>query len=243
MVPELPPAPAARVLVGRVLATLVLWSAAARRRRAAFGPPGGELACASALVVDEEAAGLDGVSAVGGGEESGEAWVEGLVGGAGAGEARDRAMGEGGAQGDGSAMHGARGHGSSPCRREVLTHASKAAKGASGRAKKMSCRGCRESRGWISMERDRCGGVKLKWQQSSRNRIMCGAKLTIGPIPEGLAQLKKSTVVTFGGCSRIATHRSDHWPGRIISETRWNSSSRSVLSDVERKHRERKYRR
>ena len=37
----LPPAPAARVLVGRALATLSALSAAAFLRMAVFGPPGG----------------------------------------------------------------------------------------------------------------------------------------------------------------------------------------------------------
>lgn len=37
----LPPAPAARVLVGRVLATFSFWSAAARRRICVRAPPGG----------------------------------------------------------------------------------------------------------------------------------------------------------------------------------------------------------
>jgi hypothetical protein len=37
----LPPAPAARVLLGLALATLSFWSAAARLRIAVFGPPGG----------------------------------------------------------------------------------------------------------------------------------------------------------------------------------------------------------
>ena len=39
---ELPPAPAARVLVGLALATLSALSAAAFRRIAVLGPPGGE---------------------------------------------------------------------------------------------------------------------------------------------------------------------------------------------------------
>ena len=38
---ELPPAPAARVLLGRAFASLSFWSAAARRRIAVLGPPGG----------------------------------------------------------------------------------------------------------------------------------------------------------------------------------------------------------
>ena len=41
MVLLLPPAPAARVLVGRALATLSALSAAAFLRIAVFGPPGG----------------------------------------------------------------------------------------------------------------------------------------------------------------------------------------------------------
>lgn len=41
IVPELPPAPAARVDEGRAFLMDSLWSAAARRRRAARGPPGG----------------------------------------------------------------------------------------------------------------------------------------------------------------------------------------------------------
>jgi hypothetical protein len=41
IVDELPPAPAARVLEGRALATLSARSAAARRRMAVAGPPGG----------------------------------------------------------------------------------------------------------------------------------------------------------------------------------------------------------
>ena len=40
MVELLPPAPAARVLVGRALAIFSFWSAAARRRMAVRGPPG-----------------------------------------------------------------------------------------------------------------------------------------------------------------------------------------------------------
>jgi hypothetical protein len=40
MVLELPPAPAARVLVGRTLAIFSFWSAAARRRMAVRAPPG-----------------------------------------------------------------------------------------------------------------------------------------------------------------------------------------------------------
>jgi hypothetical protein len=47
IVPELPPAPAARVLDGRAFFTDSLWSAAARRRMAERGPPGGEPARAS----------------------------------------------------------------------------------------------------------------------------------------------------------------------------------------------------
>lgn len=44
MVPLLPPAPAALVLLGRAFFTDSLWSAAARRRIADRGPPGGEAA-------------------------------------------------------------------------------------------------------------------------------------------------------------------------------------------------------
>jgi hypothetical protein len=51
IVPELPPAPAARVLEGRAFLTLSLWSAAARRRMALLGPPGGEPARAMEEVV------------------------------------------------------------------------------------------------------------------------------------------------------------------------------------------------
>lgn len=42
IVPEEPPAPAARVEAGRAFLTDSLWSAAARRRIADRGPPGGE---------------------------------------------------------------------------------------------------------------------------------------------------------------------------------------------------------
>jgi hypothetical protein len=41
MVPEDPPAPAARVELGLTFRRDSLWSAAARRRKAARGPPGG----------------------------------------------------------------------------------------------------------------------------------------------------------------------------------------------------------
>ncbi len=41
IVPDEPPAPAARVDDGRAFLTDSLWSAAARRRNAARGPPGG----------------------------------------------------------------------------------------------------------------------------------------------------------------------------------------------------------
>lgn len=41
MVLELPPAPAALVLLGRTLAIFSFWSAAARRRIAVRAPPGG----------------------------------------------------------------------------------------------------------------------------------------------------------------------------------------------------------
>ena len=52
MVPELPPAPAARVLEGRAFLTDSLWSAAARRRIAERGPPGGEPARAIEVALD-----------------------------------------------------------------------------------------------------------------------------------------------------------------------------------------------
>lgn len=42
IVPELPPAPAALVELGRAFLRVSLWSAAARRRIADLGPPGGE---------------------------------------------------------------------------------------------------------------------------------------------------------------------------------------------------------
>jgi len=50
IVPEEPPAPAARVEVGRAFLTDSLWSAAARRRMADRGPPGGE----PARAIDED---------------------------------------------------------------------------------------------------------------------------------------------------------------------------------------------
>lgn len=56
IVPELPPAPAARVLDGRAFLMVSLWSAAARRRIADRGPPGGEPARAIVEVVLEAAA-------------------------------------------------------------------------------------------------------------------------------------------------------------------------------------------
>jgi hypothetical protein len=65
----LPPAPAARVLEGRALATLSARSAAARRRMAVAGPPGG-LGEAGRAVVLPEAAGETGES---------EDWEEFLV--------------------------------------------------------------------------------------------------------------------------------------------------------------------
>jgi len=42
IVPDEPPAPAARVELGLWFLTVSLWSAAARRLMAALGPPGGE---------------------------------------------------------------------------------------------------------------------------------------------------------------------------------------------------------
>jgi hypothetical protein len=57
----LPPAPAARVLEGRALATLSARSAAARRRMAVAGPPGG-LGEAGRAVVLPEAVGETGES-------------------------------------------------------------------------------------------------------------------------------------------------------------------------------------
>ena len=64
MVLELPPAPAARVLVGRALATLSCRSAAARLRIIVFGPPGGfgEVGRTPVLVPGE-------VGELGGGED------------------------------------------------------------------------------------------------------------------------------------------------------------------------------
>lgn len=59
MVPELPPAPAARVLDGRAFLRVSLWSAAARRRMVERGPPGGEAARAR---LEEVPVGLEGVS-------------------------------------------------------------------------------------------------------------------------------------------------------------------------------------
>jgi hypothetical protein len=53
MVPELPPAPADRVLDGRAFLIDSLWSAAARRRIADRGPPGGDPARAIEEVVLE----------------------------------------------------------------------------------------------------------------------------------------------------------------------------------------------
>ena len=41
IVPDEPPAPAARVELGLAFRKVSLWSAAARRRKAARGPPGG----------------------------------------------------------------------------------------------------------------------------------------------------------------------------------------------------------
>ncbi len=53
IVPELPPAPADRVLDGRAFLIDSLWSAAARRRIAERGPPGGDPARAMEEVVLE----------------------------------------------------------------------------------------------------------------------------------------------------------------------------------------------
>ena len=53
MVELLPPAPAARVLEGRALATLSARSAAARRRMAVAGPPGGLGEAGRELVLPE----------------------------------------------------------------------------------------------------------------------------------------------------------------------------------------------
>jgi hypothetical protein len=58
IVPELPPAPALLVDVGRAFLTDSLWSAAARRRMAARGPPG-EVARPPLTIDDEEALGLE----------------------------------------------------------------------------------------------------------------------------------------------------------------------------------------
>lgn len=57
IVPELPPAPALLVDVGRAFLTVSLWSAAARLRIAARGPPGGEFA--RAIPDEEDVFGLD----------------------------------------------------------------------------------------------------------------------------------------------------------------------------------------
>lgn len=55
---ELPPAPAARVLEGRALATLSARSAAARRRMAVAGPPGGLGEAGRAVVAPEAVGGM-----------------------------------------------------------------------------------------------------------------------------------------------------------------------------------------
>lgn len=78
IVPELPPAPAALVDVGRAFFTVSLWSAAARLRIAARGPPGGELARATAepeavLGLDVDDSGPDSGPEVNGEEGRGEA--------------------------------------------------------------------------------------------------------------------------------------------------------------------------
>ena len=77
----LPPAPAARVLLGRAFASLSFWSAAARRRIAVLGPPGG--------VGDEGRAGAEEGEFTGEEERGEDLWVlallqscEGLRGGA-----------------------------------------------------------------------------------------------------------------------------------------------------------------
>ena|SRR2546423_3002149 len=80
IVPELPPAPALLVDVGRAFLTDSLWSAAARRLMAARGPPGevarppptidDEVACG----LDADISGLDSAPDVGGEEGRGEAW-------------------------------------------------------------------------------------------------------------------------------------------------------------------------
>lgn len=63
IVPELPPAPAARVELGRAFLTLSLWSAAALLRMALRGPPGGDAARAIDDVVPPADLALeDGVS-------------------------------------------------------------------------------------------------------------------------------------------------------------------------------------
>ncbi len=53
----LPPAPAARVLLGRALAIFSFWSAAARRRIAVRAPPGGAGDNGRAVLAPEAAAG------------------------------------------------------------------------------------------------------------------------------------------------------------------------------------------
>ncbi|MBE7180855.1 MAG: hypothetical protein INR71_06540 [Terriglobus roseus] len=71
MVLLLPPAPAARVLVGRALATLSARSAAALRLMAVAGPPGGLGDEGRAVVLPADAAGV--VSGeVGRGDDCGE---------------------------------------------------------------------------------------------------------------------------------------------------------------------------
>jgi hypothetical protein len=80
IVPELPPAPALLVEVGRAFLTDSLWSAAARRLIVARGPPG-EVARPPLTMDEEEALGLeaddsgpDSAPEVRGEEGRGEAW-------------------------------------------------------------------------------------------------------------------------------------------------------------------------
>lgn len=87
IVPDEPPAPAARVELGRALRSDSLWSAAARRRKAARGPPGG-VGEAGRLMdeADPEApgpepgdldSGPDSAPEVRGDAGRGEAWISG----------------------------------------------------------------------------------------------------------------------------------------------------------------------
>lgn len=75
IVPEDPPAPAARVLDGRVFLTVSLWSAAARRRIAERGPPGGEAARAMLEDVPLVLAGVSVPESAETGEEGRSAWI------------------------------------------------------------------------------------------------------------------------------------------------------------------------